>query len=287
MLDLYKPPLSRQLPAVIYHYTCREALLGIIQKQALWATNIRYLNDSREFNAAIEVAGSVLDEILANALENYKKTALESFRSWLAPQNNMQFQAYVCSFSENGDLLSQWRTYSKAGDGYAIGFDAEALMKLTAGQGFLLAPCTYDESEQRQLISNFLTDELYQLKIDTDPQGFGISCLLKFLCVAPLIKDKGFKEELEWRLVAPLTAQPPIGLSFRSGKSMVIPYIKFPLPIRPDASQDDAKIVLPIKEVIIGPSPHSLLDSMAVTQLQHINAISVACSCSRIPFRDW
>ena len=85
-LHLYEPPLLRQLPAFIYHYTRREGLLGIIEKQVLWATNIRYLNDSSEFTAAIEVAESVLDEIDSNAFEGYKKSALESFRSWLAPR---------------------------------------------------------------------------------------------------------------------------------------------------------------------------------------------------------
>ena len=140
-------------------------------------------------------------------------------------------------------------------------------MKLR-GQGFILAPCRYDEFDQRELIKSFLTDALNQLRVDTDPKEFSISCLVKFLCVAPLIKDKGFKEECEWRLIAPLPVQPPIGLSFRSGKSMLIPYIKFPLPIPPDAAPYVEKTVLPIKKVIIGPSPHSLLDCIAVTQLQ-------------------
>jgi len=37
------------LPEAIYHYTSPEALTGIVRDKQLWATNIRYLNDSQEF----------------------------------------------------------------------------------------------------------------------------------------------------------------------------------------------------------------------------------------------
>jgi hypothetical protein len=37
---------------VLYHYTTTDALLGILQAGSLWATDIRFLNDSTEFTFA-------------------------------------------------------------------------------------------------------------------------------------------------------------------------------------------------------------------------------------------
>ena len=280
MSTTYRTSSSQQLPPVVYHYTQREGLQGIFDSQALWATSIRYLNDASEFSTAVQVADSVLEEIGANVSDNYKKTALDNFRSWIAPQNNQQYQAYVCSFSEDWNSLSQWRSYCKAGDGYAIGFYTKALNELAPSQGFSsLARCLYDELPQKTLIQSLLTTELDQLRPDTDPKQFGVSCLWRFLQIAPLIKNKGFEEEREWRLIAALRPNPPPGLSFRSGKSMLIPYIKFSLTATLNAGKAD----LPVREVVIGPSPHGTLDSIAVLQFTGVKNIR----CSPTPFRDW
>jgi len=174
--------LSRQVPPVMYHYTRREGLQGIFNSQVLWATSIRYLNDANEFTTAVQAAESVIHEIGSNVLEGFKKTALDNFRSWIAPQNNQQYQAYVCSFSEDWNSLSQWRSYCRAGDGYAIGFDTKVLNELAFRQGFSpLKPCLYDEWPQKELIRSLLTTELDQLHSDTDLNQFVGSCLLKFL----------------------------------------------------------------------------------------------------------
>jgi hypothetical protein len=37
--------------------------------------------------------------------------------------NIIQRKMFLTCFSENGDLLSQWRAYGNNGDGVAIGFD--------------------------------------------------------------------------------------------------------------------------------------------------------------------
>jgi hypothetical protein len=47
---------------ILYHYTTQEGLLGIIKCRCLWTTNIFYLNDSTEFNYALELARGNLRE---------------------------------------------------------------------------------------------------------------------------------------------------------------------------------------------------------------------------------
>lgn len=64
----------------------------------------------------------------------------------------------VCSFSEVGDLLSQWRAYSGGAGGFSIGFGGEFLKAASRREDFWLVPCVYDEDDQRALVRNLLSD---------------------------------------------------------------------------------------------------------------------------------
>ena len=49
--------LVRDVPTTpLYHYTNPVGAHGIIEEKSLWATNIHYLNDSKEFGHAREIA---------------------------------------------------------------------------------------------------------------------------------------------------------------------------------------------------------------------------------------
>lgn len=41
-------------PRTLYHYTSDSGLLGIIETKSIWATNVRYLNDSKEYALALD-----------------------------------------------------------------------------------------------------------------------------------------------------------------------------------------------------------------------------------------
>jgi hypothetical protein len=42
--------ISTSFPGPVFHYTDQAGSLGIIQTKAIWATDLRYLNDSREYS---------------------------------------------------------------------------------------------------------------------------------------------------------------------------------------------------------------------------------------------
>ena len=99
-------------PDVLYHYTSQRGLLGIIEKKKLWATHIRYLNDSKEFDYALELARKLLRKERDSGDEQRTRFAEKG----LAQLNNSldintPFTVYVASFSRNHDQLSQWRAY--------------------------------------------------------------------------------------------------------------------------------------------------------------------------------
>ena len=102
-------------PNYLYHYTTATGLQGILQSKVLWATQFDFLNDPTEFLYARDFVKSHLrcrGDKIANALGDVDDLG----------NTAATYPHYVTSFCENGDLLSQWRGYSKFNDGYSIGF---------------------------------------------------------------------------------------------------------------------------------------------------------------------
>ena len=52
---------------VLYHYTTVDALLSILQHNALWATHIRYMNDTSEQKVLWDLLRTKAKSLLANA----------------------------------------------------------------------------------------------------------------------------------------------------------------------------------------------------------------------------
>jgi hypothetical protein len=96
---------------------------------------------------------------------------------------------------------------------------------------------------------------------------------------APAIKDGGFREEDEWRIVFRGTRYDS---SFREGSSLLVPYIELDL-----AGKDNEGIDC-IASVTVGPTPHPELSEQSVRDL--LGRYNVKCDTtfrSEIPFRNW
>jgi hypothetical protein len=255
-------------PGPLYHYTNVHGLKGIMDCQTLWATNIRYLNDSQEFDYAVWVANRVICQ-RAEAASNQWEKELLTFLSKSEPPRAAP-EVFVTSFSEDGDLLSQWRGYCPNADGYSIGFVAEKLRNEGDVQGFGLARCLYDDESQRNAIEDAL-DKFMESGVwnharenpeqDDSCQAVSRDWRDRFLQLAPIIKHWGFKEEREWRLIsAPIPWGDPRCL-VRVGRSMLIPYVTFNLVA--------TGLLIPVQEIIVGPTPHMWLAMQAAGSLLH------------------
>jgi hypothetical protein len=108
-------------PELLYHYTNQMGLLGILKDKCIWATHLRYLNDTSEGKIVSRI---VLDELNSRVnsdsmmqffgMQPIKHTGkIEcddeeihsqgiAISSWITSQD-----VFVTSFSENGNLLSQ------------------------------------------------------------------------------------------------------------------------------------------------------------------------------------
>ncbi|ELE9734944.1 DUF2971 domain-containing protein [Enterobacter kobei] len=237
---------------LLYHYTDQNGFMGIINNSELWATKIQYLNDSKEFYLAITLANDILDEMVAKEKDEKIKLRISRFISNLSGIRNLNL--CVCSLSEEGDLLSQWRGYSKQHGGYSIGFDSDALALLLSSQGFRLGKCVYDKEAQIHLVADVINKSLtrYQDMDEPDPEFVSYASdsaqyfIKELSLIAPLIKDISFSEEKEWRILSEggITFG---NLRFRAGISMLIPY--YGIRLKPDFWNL-------IRQVIVGHTPH-------------------------------
>lgn len=279
---------------ILFHYTSLEGLLGITESVSIWGTNVLYLNDASEFNYA--------KDLLSNELKSFCETNpdFKTGKSWgyfffESLENNINkllpsghFSCYVCSFSEESDLLSQWRGYCKDGSGYSLGFALNSLQSCVRRAGFVIKPCIYDVRKQTNAIGELVrkASDRFVLEVgrtgenwDAKSKFIAAEILLEFIQLAPFLKHPKFEEEREWRIVANLQTNYVKSLiKFRPGGTMIVPYIEIPLPIAEES--------LVIDEVFVGPTREREI-SMASVELL-LKATNVTCSkvkCSTIPYR--
>lgn len=275
--------LSRTPPNILYHYTSFNGLLGIVTSKSIWATNIHYLNDSKEFALAREATLNLINRRISSGLTTDMNELFDKVNQAL--DSIQHINICVFSLSEHGDLLSQWRGYCPDTKGCSIGFDSTKLNLLTKPQGFFLAPCLYDGMEQAQIIDQIL-DETISLfnQANGDPLNKRLlDCysffIRKFLIIGPILKHRSFLEEKEWRLISyPKDSRDPLW-GYRAGKSMIIPHFVFKLGSAVDEN--------PISEIIVGPTSQQLLTMSAVSNLLCSNKIKCkSVAHSSIPYRD-
>ncbi|WP_210396224.1 DUF2971 domain-containing protein [Motiliproteus sediminis] len=241
----------------LFHYTSLQGLSGIVESGAIWASDVRYLNDSAEIRHTTEL---ILEQSHRRIDEGSGNVALlAQFQEWLSRGISRDHLLLGASFRANGNLLSQWRGYSSLGKGVSLGFRPDTLIKAATEQGFRIGRCIYAPEQQRQLIEALL-DNLEQLAEDNhggDYEALFRSAEEDLLHTAALLKHPAFAEEAEWRLVTSIAAEGSHpGLKFREGRSMLVPYVELQLagPGQP----------LPLDQVYLGPTPHAALSMQSL-----------------------
>jgi hypothetical protein len=291
---------NSDLPEILYHYTSQTGLKGMLNEKTIWASKIHYLNDSKEFALALELASDELDRRIKAATSQGDRSRLELLRDTIYTISRVN--TCVCCFSELDDDLSQWRGYGGGNAGFSVGFTREWFTRVKETLGLSLVRCIYDPEKQQRLIQDEI-DEFFATNtekepdywdrnrgyVDPDrPRTFGVSrhagndFATRLALIAPLIKHKSFEAEREWRLVA--ATVPAHELHHRPGRSMLIPYYKIPI-------GDDDKFDS-IREIVVGPTPHPDLSAASVESLAIAAGLvnpdnTLRTKTTRIPFRNW
>jgi hypothetical protein len=275
---------------IFYHYTTIEGLLGIVSTGGIWATHARFLNDTSEFKAGIEILSELMKD--EPDLDFSDSEVLDRFTTFA---KQLALPAFVTSFSAEptGDDLSQWRAYGGAQAAFSIGFRREHLNAI--GLNFMgpgangwvkrsfdpFVECKYldegNKSEAKWLAKYFLGAFTKKGQRNMDKQ----SAALILARQSAKLKHKSFQAEKEWRIVLIRESSYPFDeLQFRRSNSMLIPYIRLPLswPGRP----------FKIARIVVGPTPHRTEAKESVVML--LTRYGVECdevAETTIPFRNW
>ena len=247
---------SKPTPVSLYHYTDAHGLMGIHEKQCLWSTNARFLNDEMELSWSSEVFGKALDEYpCENAEEREMLDRMKEATTLL----NSGLQIFCFSFSEKRDDLNQWRGYAGTASPYCIGFEAEQLSWQMASSELLSV--IYDREEQDaiaksiiDLVVCFYRENLYRQ--DDVPAYYHMGhCIHQFRIITSYaslrFKSPHWQGEREWRLVTVFGYRDQLEdrIKFRAGRFGVIPYIEL-------FTENTAGIKrLAIDSITVGPTP--------------------------------
>jgi hypothetical protein len=281
---------------ILYHYTTLAGLIGIVQSNQIWATDLRYLNDISEAKRIWSFIGSRVDSFRA-ARKSFPKMDLDVIATLL--RGAASSGTFVASFSEARDSLGQWRAYSGA-SGVCIGFKAPALQTQwvanpKGGEPHWTNMLRYKVTYVPDDSSDYLDEEIERLLLTGGP--FGDTAVSHNLSreaitifwlktMAASFKHSAFAEEKEWRLCFQRQDKPMRNQQFRIVKSMLVPYIAANLNI----NGNNQPIVEGsyIDEVIVGPSANMGLNKSAVEQLLLAQGHEgVKVSVSGVPYRDW
>lgn len=233
---------------LLYHYAKGETLWSILESDSFFARNIRFSNDSNEYMTGKDT----IEEFIKNVEdlnENEKEEILKQIR-----ENPMMY--FMVCFCEDGDLLSQWRGYAK--NGVSIGLDFTDGMQEDADiQEHLEWFCVLNNKKCQQQLRKkgiyakyYLNGRLLQFlqmpyKVQyisktrdksTRPDVRNILQTLwkdseveertgRLLRYIPFIKDDGFLEEEEYRLIFDLEVLGESKAHSRSVRSRKMEYL--------------------------------------------------------------
>lgn len=267
----------------LYHYTDQNGFIGIISNKNLWATKVQYLNDNNEFHLALSIAKEELEKL--QKIQRSKNELDRIGRLNATLKNIKNINMCVCSLSEKGDLLSQWRGYSSGLGGYSIGFKKDILETVALSNYFQLRKCFYDKEQQVKIIKNLIFETLSKFAGYEEPntECLGYSSESsdyfneKLAKLAPIIKDSSFSEEAEWRLISSKGLCLSV-LDYRAGRSMLTPYYNIQF-------NEDFKKAL--SKVIVGHTPHEKLAISATDMFLYKHVGKIHVQASLIPYRNW
>jgi hypothetical protein len=231
--------------------------LQILRGGSLWLSSTASLNDHAEGQWLLQL----LQEREVDRSRQLGARPLEEQQA-LWPMLGLLFnagaaQAYVACFSEDGDLLSQWRAYGTDGQGVAIGFDPND------GRMPIIDSPPFSNAARERAVSLVKVDyvgpgdlaslfEHIDRAVTTRELADLFALQLRLSALRWVAKNPAFAEEQEWRLVnLPLQAGDPeqdagwlseIGArQFRASGGRLISY--YELPFGPAA----------VRELVLGP----------------------------------
>ncbi|MDB6159833.1 MAG: hypothetical protein JWO04_3539 [Gammaproteobacteria bacterium] len=140
---------------LLWHYTDFGAAKGIIQTDSMWASDLRFVNDTVEFKYAQDLMSELFAApgVVPDIDVGWPPAGI--FSSMIPYMNYVRDNSiFVTCFSNESDDLSQWRAYAHTPPSFSIGFDPNLLKNRMQTLQFDFESCVYTRAEQKKLIKS-------------------------------------------------------------------------------------------------------------------------------------
>jgi hypothetical protein len=205
--------ISRTRPKTVYHYCSLETFFAIFSNSTIRLSNISKSNDSEEITYLL----LKMRKFCSNLFNYYNETFSSEYKLkndfinnvFDSKFNETSLNFYVICFSEEPDLLSQWRGYANDACGISIGFSTESFYPLARSirSSYNFSQIRYSLSDLYDQIENYITERIEQsFTGDSKNDSLALlnivdTTLSMILYNSILYKNPNFNEEKEWRLV--------------------------------------------------------------------------------------
>jgi hypothetical protein len=278
---------------MLTHYTNLQGLIGIVESGGYWLSDIRFLNDAKEFEHGRELALELVDKLMSKPRHKSFEVVLQELGRALSQP--IQKPHFVASFSRDKDSLEQWRAYASGLDGVALVFENASEIN----NSFMCEPrmhssrVIYDEDKKKRSILNAISRFSIEYKKELLLGDQSVGCdpivwaqhLLEVLTNAFVtFKHHAFRTENEVRVVTSFgqicKTQGKVSHRVRAGR--IVPYVsstRFYTDLSPQR-------LLPLREVIVGPlAAQSITIESVKAFLANSGYANVPVRPSLIPYR--
>lgn len=205
--------IARIRPKIVYHYCSLETFFDIFSNSTIRLSNISKSNDSEEITYLLPK----MKKFCTGLFNYYNDMLPEQYKLQTDFINNVfdskfnetSLNFYVICFSEETDLLSQWRGYANDACVVSIGFSTESFYPLARSirSSYNFSQVRYSFDDLYDQIEKYTTKKTKK-SFNGNPQNDSLSLLnivdttlSMILYNSILYKNPNFNEEKEWRLV--------------------------------------------------------------------------------------
>lgn len=277
---------------ILWHYTTGEALIDIVRSGSLYSTQVSCLNDRTEIHYGTALLRDAFLEIQGQIHPPEETELLKQILGDTAPNSKVEpppSDFFVTCFSSERDDLSQWRAYGGGENGYALAFGAGGFFNHGTT---IVVRVNYDRDLHKTLALKAAEATLKFFRAGLDgragedisqwPSEFRMGWFGALNKLAPMVKDPAFKAENEYRIIHTFTRSETSQLRFRQKQSLMSMH----LPLFFPPSTDVKSSLLPIVEVMVGPSRHKEVSRLSAQILLQQNGYIAPVTMSAIPFQN-
>ena len=198
---------------MVYHYCSIDTFLKIIKSKSLRLSDVGKSDDYAERIYIENMIREEFEKKVSTFLSEDEINNILSLEKRCRQAMLDTINLYAMCFSEERDLLSQWRGYANGGTGVAIGFSKDILQLVNKEQyGLVFQRVCYEEEQQREFAKKAV-----QVIIDTMQRKNVFSAFAEVyendIQNIGCMKQPGFSEEKEWRICIGMSPESRIAKS--------------------------------------------------------------------------